>query len=41
MLWGADYLPDLMRLTGDAGGRMLFARYAARVREVEMPDNGC
>ena len=33
VLWGADYLPDLMSLTGDAGGRMLFARYAARVRE--------
>jgi molybdenum cofactor cytidylyltransferase len=40
VLWGADYLPDLLRLTGDAGGRTLLARYAARVREVEMPDNG-
>jgi molybdenum cofactor cytidylyltransferase len=40
VLWGADYLPDLLRLTGDTGGRALLARYAARVREVEMPDNG-
>ena len=39
MLWGADYLPDLLALTGDVGGRPLLARYADRVREVEMPDD--
>ena len=39
VLWGADYLPDLLALAGDVGGRALLARYADRVREVEMPDD--
>ena len=39
VLWGADYLPDLLALVGNVGGRALLARHADRVREVEMPDN--
>jgi molybdenum cofactor cytidylyltransferase len=39
VLWGADYLPELLALTGDVGGRLLLARYADRVHEVEMPDD--
>jgi molybdenum cofactor cytidylyltransferase len=39
VLWGADYLPELLALTGDVGGRPLLARYADRVHEVEMPDD--
>jgi molybdenum cofactor cytidylyltransferase len=40
VLWGADYVSELQRLTGDIGGRTLLARYAEHVREVEMPDAG-
>lgn len=40
VLWDAQYLPDLRRLSGDVGGRGLLARYADRVREVPMPDGG-
>jgi molybdenum cofactor cytidylyltransferase len=39
VLWGAHYLPDLLALAGDVGGRRLLARYANRVREVEMLDD--
>ncbi len=39
VLWGADYLPDLLALAGDVGGRALLARHADRVHEVEMPDD--
>jgi molybdenum cofactor cytidylyltransferase len=39
VLWGAHYLPDLLALAGDIGGRGLLARHADRVREVEMPDD--
>jgi molybdenum cofactor cytidylyltransferase len=40
VLWSARYFPDLLSLTGDIGGKSLFDRYAARVREMEMPDDG-
>jgi CTP:molybdopterin cytidylyltransferase MocA len=39
VLWGADYLPDLLALAGDVGGRALLARHADCVHEVEMPDD--
>ncbi len=40
VLWGAEFISDLRALTGDIGGRALLARYAERVREVKMPDDG-
>lgn len=39
VLWAARYFPEMQRLSGDTGARALIARHAARVCEVEMPDD--
>ena len=39
-LWGAQFLPDLMRLEGDAGARSLLLPYAEWVCEVQVDDPG-
>lgn len=40
MLWGREFLPEMMRLTGDAGARSLVAKHADRLAEVEVADDG-
>jgi molybdenum cofactor cytidylyltransferase len=38
VLFSRRYFPDLLRLTGDVGGRHVMRRYPEAVREVAMPD---
>jgi molybdenum cofactor cytidylyltransferase len=40
MLWGREFIPEMMQLGGDMGARQLVARHADRLVEVEMPDDG-
>ncbi|TCH99608.1 4-diphosphocytidyl-2C-methyl-D-erythritol kinase [Roseococcus sp. SYP-B2431] len=40
MLWGREFLPEMMQLTGDMGARQLVAKHADRLVEVEVPDDG-
>ncbi len=40
MLWAREFLPAMMEVTGDVGARHLAALHAARLVEVEMPDDG-
>lgn len=40
MIWGREFLPEMMQLTGDMGARQLVARHADRLAEVEVPDDG-
>lgn len=40
MLWGREFVPEMMQLTGDMGARQLVARHADRLAEVEVPDDG-
>nr|WP_314072613.1 molybdopterin-binding/glycosyltransferase family 2 protein [uncultured Roseococcus sp.] len=40
MVWGREFLPEMMQLTGDMGARQLVARHADRLVEVEVPDDG-
>jgi molybdenum cofactor cytidylyltransferase len=39
MLWGREFLPEMMALTGDIGARQLARKYAERVVEVEIGDD--
>ncbi|WP_298725391.1 molybdopterin-binding/glycosyltransferase family 2 protein [uncultured Ferrovibrio sp.] len=39
-LWGAQFLPDLLRLEGDSGARSLFGPYADWICEVPVDDPG-
>jgi molybdenum cofactor cytidylyltransferase len=39
MLWGREFLADMLTVTGDVGARHLAARHADRLVEVEMPDD--
>ena len=39
VLWPRDFFPQLLSLSGDQGARRLLVDLAARVREVEMPDD--
>jgi molybdenum cofactor cytidylyltransferase len=39
MLWAREFLPEMLTITGDIGARHLAARHAARLAEVEMPDD--
>jgi molybdenum cofactor cytidylyltransferase len=39
MLWGREFLPEMLTITGDIGARHLAARHAARLAEVEMADD--
>lgn len=39
VLWGRDYFPELLALTGDAGGKSLIARHADRVQWIDWPDD--
>jgi molybdenum cofactor cytidylyltransferase len=39
VLWGRAHFPELLALRGDRGARELLERHAARVRELEMPDD--
>ncbi len=39
MLWAREFLPAMMMVTGDVGARHLAALHAARLVEVEMPDD--
>lgn len=40
MVWGREFLPEMMQLTGDMGARQLVAKHADRLVEVEVPDDG-
>ncbi len=40
MIWGREFLPEMMQLTGDMGARQLVAKHADRLVEVEVPDDG-
>ncbi|MDB5375687.1 MAG: 4-diphosphocytidyl-2C-methyl-D-erythritol kinase [Rubritepida sp.] len=40
MLWGREFIPEMMQLTGDMGARQLVAKHADRLVEVEVPDDG-
>jgi len=39
MLWSTEFLPEMMRITGDVGARHLVGQHADRVAEVEMADD--
>lgn len=39
MLWAVEFLPEMMRITGDVGARHLVGKHAERVVEVEMADD--
>lgn len=39
MLWSMEFLPEMMRITGDVGARHLVGQHADRVTEVEMADD--
>ncbi len=39
MLWAVEFLPEMMRITGDVGARHLAGKHAERVVEVEMADD--
>jgi len=36
VLWGKRFFPDLMKLSGDTGGRQILHRYAERAAEVQV-----
>ncbi|RVT99050.1 4-diphosphocytidyl-2C-methyl-D-erythritol kinase [Rhodovarius crocodyli] len=40
MLWGREFIPAMMAVTGDVGARHLVGLHADRVVDVEMPDDG-
>jgi molybdenum cofactor cytidylyltransferase len=40
VLWSSEMFPELCALRGDAGGRALFERHAARIRRVDVDDPG-
>ncbi|MGH8580682.1 MAG: nucleotidyltransferase family protein [Gammaproteobacteria bacterium] len=39
VLWGAQYFPHLLQLSGDEGARVLFPNFADQIAEVDMPDD--
>jgi molybdenum cofactor cytidylyltransferase len=39
MLWGKEFFPEMMAITGDVGARHLAGKHADRVAEVEMADD--
>jgi molybdenum cofactor cytidylyltransferase len=39
MLWSREFLPEMLKLTGDVGARHLAAKHADRMVEVEMADD--
>ncbi len=39
MLWGREFLAEMMEVSGDVGARHLVGKHAARVVDVEMPDD--
>jgi molybdenum cofactor cytidylyltransferase len=38
-LWGRVFFPEIMKLTGDTGARVLFDRHPEQVAEVEIGDD--
>lgn len=36
VLWGRDYFPEMMKLTGDSGAKPLMARHASHLVEVDV-----
>jgi molybdenum cofactor cytidylyltransferase len=40
ILWGAAYFPEMMRLSGDAGAKLLLENHRERVTEVEAVSDG-
>lgn len=40
VLWSAAYFPELLALTGDVGGRVLFHRHAIAISDVEVESTG-
>ena len=40
ILWGAAYFPEMMRLSGDAGAKLLLDNHRERVTEVEAVSDG-
>jgi molybdenum cofactor cytidylyltransferase len=40
VLWGREFLPEMMAITGDVGARQLVGRHADRLIEVEVADDG-
>ena len=40
VLWGREFLPEMLTITGDVGARQLVGRHAGRLIEVEVPDDG-
>ncbi|MBR0643951.1 NTP transferase domain-containing protein [Plastoroseomonas hellenica] len=39
MVWGREFLPAMLAITGDVGARHLAGKHADRVAEIEMPDD--
>ena len=40
VLWGREFLPEMMAITGDVGARQLVGKHADRLIEVEVADDG-
>jgi len=40
VLWGREFIPEMLAITGDVGARQLVGRHADRLIEVEVPDDG-
>ena len=40
VLWGREFFPEMMAITGDIGARQLVGRHADRLIEVEVADDG-
>ncbi|MBB3898827.1 NTP transferase domain-containing protein [Roseococcus suduntuyensis] len=40
VLWGREFVPAMMEITGDVGARQLVGRHADRLVEVEVADDG-
>ena len=40
VLWGREFIAEMMTITGDVGARQLVGRHADRLIEVEVPDDG-
>lgn len=40
VLWGREFLPEMMAITGDVGARQLVGKHAERLIEVEVADDG-
>lgn len=40
VLWGREFIPEMMAITGDVGARQLVGKHSGRLIEVEVADDG-